>query len=424
MTTYYIDLSASTNGAGSSRGDPYNSFASLPTLSAGDIVEVEPGSSQTMSGQYSVSGSGTINSRIVIRANPAVSGSKPRLRIASEGSVGLLISGQDYVTVQNLVIEGDSSWTSSNTIGLRNNGTGVGVTLDGVETIYCSIGIDLVGGFAKTDLLVNDCKGTYCRADGLRCFSGTGTYTWDGVTIRGGDYSNNGLAQGSNAMGINFVVQSGHTGSTFKNVSISNVRATNNYGAGINVQDISVAFSTIKAAGNTTPPTRQFKNVNIFSNTVVSNGGCGISLNGASGGSIQRNVVTDNSTLTTLQAPHEEFHQHVRSRLIQWQFWFHVELRWHISRPDDEHVAVEFCIQLLRNRDQRNLCHVIRRLVHRRPIRIRARHEYHCRAFVPVRQVLFHHAHRVQKIRLEAPFPLPPCRVLERPNLHHPGTHQ
>lgn len=298
MATYFINLSASVNGGGTTREDPYNAMSSLPTLSAGDIVEIEPGSSGVMSAAYTVSGSGTAASWITIRANPAVSGASPRLRVAAAGTGGILISSRSYVRLENLEIYGDESWSHNDTYAVYINGAGSNIVLDNVVAKYARF--ELAGGFARTDTSLLDCSATDCIQDGLRFWSGTGTYEWNRINIIGGNYSRNGRYLGTNGFGLSVVVQSGHTGTTFSNLTIKDATIVDNYRGGIATNDTSVAWATIIDAANTTPPTRQIRSVVISGNTIQRNGGAGMSVLGVRGGSIQNNLVTDNSTRTTL----------------------------------------------------------------------------------------------------------------------------
>jgi hypothetical protein len=302
MATYFVNLSAGTNGSGT-EVSPYNALASLPTLSAGDVVEVQPGSSQTMSAAYTVSGTGTLGNPITIRANPAMSGAKPQLRIVSEGQVGIIVTGRSYVRLENLNIVGASSWTSQNTVGVRLNGGLTGIVLEGVDCQYCRF--DLVGGFATNGITLNNCQALDNATDGVRLFSGTGTYVWQNITIRGGTYNRNGTAAGANGAGISVYVQNGHTGTTIQNLTIEGVTVENNYRSGIVTNDDSVAWATVIGAANTTPPTRQIKGLRIYNNRSRRNGGAGIGVQAAQPSTsmpveVSRNVCEDNSTRTTL----------------------------------------------------------------------------------------------------------------------------
>lgn len=303
MASYYVDLSAAVNGSGSA-GSPYNSMASLPTLSAGDIVDIARGTSQTMSGTYTVSASGASAANpITIRANSATTGAKPVLRIVSEGSVGITCTSRSYVTIENISIVGVSTWTSQNTVGVRVNGASTDIRLLGVELQYCRF--DLVGGFATNGLTLTDCSAVDGTSDGIRLFSGTTTHTWQNVKINNGTFSRNGTAAGANGAGISVYIQNGHTGTTFQNFEITNCTVQGNYRAGIACNDESVAWATIIASGNTTAPTRQIKGLQIVGNTIAGNGGAGISVLGAQpsttkGVRIARNYLSDNSTRTSL----------------------------------------------------------------------------------------------------------------------------
>jgi hypothetical protein len=303
MASYYVDLSAAVNGSGST-GSPYNSMASLPTLAAGDVVEISRGTSQTMSGTYTVSASGSsAANRITIRANPATTGANPVLRIVSEGSVGITCTSRSYVTIENISIVGVSSWTNQNTAGVRVNGASTDILLLGVELQYCRF--DLVGGFATNGVTITDCSAVEGPSDGIRLFSGTTTHTWQNVEINNGTFSQNGTAAGANGAGISVYIQPGHTGTTFQNFEITNCTIRGNYRAGVVCNDDSVAWATIIAAGNTTAPARQIKGLQIVSNTITGNGGAGISAQAAQPSStrgvrIANNYLSDNSARTTL----------------------------------------------------------------------------------------------------------------------------
>lgn len=303
MTTYYVNLGASTNGGGASRGDPYNAMSALPTLVAGDVVEIEPGTAQTMSGSYTVSGSGSSAAApITIRANPAVAGAKPQLKLSAQGANGLICTGRSYIRIENIRIVGDAAWTSQNSVGVVLNGGLTDVQLTGVELQYCRF--DLVGGFASNGVRLIDCSAVDNPTDGLRWWSGANSYTWQNVQIVGGTYSRNGTAQGANGSGISMQVLAGHTGTIFANTTIRGLTIVGNYRHGIFAGDNSVAWATLTAAANTTPPTRQIRGIEIGSNVITGNGGAGISLSGAQPDALPvrvwRNLCEENSARTTL----------------------------------------------------------------------------------------------------------------------------
>jgi hypothetical protein len=303
MAVYYVNLSAASNGGGSSREDPYNALSALPTLGAGDIVELEPGSYQVMSGTYTVSGSGTTGNPITIRSNPLVAGPKPILRVSAEAGIGVVATSRSHIVFENIAIVGDSAWTSQDTVGLRLNGALTNIVLNGVDVRYARF--DLGGGFATNGVVFNSCSATDCRSDGLRWFSGSGTYLWQNILILGGEYSRNGLALGANGAGISFFIQSGHTGTSVNNLVIQNTTVKDNYRAGISANDGAVAWATLIAAGNTTPPAKRFSGVVVKHNTVQNNGGAGITVLGAQPSTsfpveIAYNTVEDNGANTTL----------------------------------------------------------------------------------------------------------------------------
>jgi len=121
VASYYVNLWATVNGSGASRLDPFNSFASLPTLVAGDIVEVEPNTDGQVN--YTVSGSGTAASPIIIRRNPSVAlGKNPTLNVSAQNGTGILISSRSDVRLENLNIEGLSVWTAQDTSAVLING--------------------------------------------------------------------------------------------------------------------------------------------------------------------------------------------------------------------------------------------------------------------------------------------------------------
>lgn len=304
MATYYVNLSASSNGGGASRNDPYNALSALPTLSAGDVVEIEPGTAQTMSGSYTMSGSGSSAAApITIRANPAVSGAKPILTLSAEGGVGIIVTGRSHIVIENIAFKGAPSWTSQNSIGVRLNGGLTNIRLTGVDCQYCRF--DLVGGFATNGVTLTNCSANDNATDGIRMFSGTGTYTWQAVSVLGGTYSRNGTAAGANGAGISLFVQAGHTGTVFQDITIRGCTVDDNYRAGITCNDGSVAWATIIGAGNTTAPTRQIKGLRIENNIINDNGGAGISVmaaqpNGSFPVSIAGNLCDGNGSRTTL----------------------------------------------------------------------------------------------------------------------------
>lgn len=298
---YYVDLSAGTNGDGSI-ASPFNTLASLPVLVAGNVVEVSRGSAQTMSAAYTVSGSGTLAAPIVIRANPRTTGPKPVLTLASEGANGIVCTGRSNVIIENLVIAGSAAWTSQNSIGVFLNGALTNITLRGVECPYSRF--NLVGGFNSTNVRLEQCSATDNTTDGLRFWSGTGTYVWSSVSIVGGTYSRNGTAAGANGAGISVYMQPGHTGTNFDNITISGVVAEDNYRGGIALSDGVVDWPTQVLAATTAPPAMRMRGLLIENNQSRRNGFSGISVLGAQpsslmGVTIRGNVIEDNGSRTT-----------------------------------------------------------------------------------------------------------------------------
>lgn len=303
MASYFVNLSNTTNGLGSSRLDPFNSLSALPTLVAGDIVEIEPGTSQIMSGTYAVSGSGASNNPITIRANPAVTGPKPRFYLPAQGQVGLISTARSNVVFENLEIYGDPAWVNQDSVGVRINGSVNNIFLRGVDCRYCRI--DLSGGFNSNNIQLINCSAKKNASDGVRLWSSTGTYTWSNISIEGGDYSENGTAMGANGAGISSLILTGHTGTIFENIKIVGVTLNDNYRAGIALSNSSVVWTTWSSAANTTPPTKLFRGVQILNNVIMRNGGAGVSVLGAEPSStmkirIANNLLEENSSRITL----------------------------------------------------------------------------------------------------------------------------
>ncbi len=302
MATYYIDLSATSNGDGT-EGTPYNALASLPTLSAGDIVKLKRGSSQKMSAKYTVSGSGTVAAWIVFEDYGT--GELPTLEAVNDTSGCIDVVGRSYVLIKNIKFVGQPTSLNQNSYGVLFNGGGAYNYIDGCVFEYLGIGINLSGGFSKTNVKISNTQCSYCNADGIRFWSGSGTYVWDTIDFLNCTLSFNGRAGGANGNGLNGFIQSGHTGTQFRNITVKNCLINNNGRDGIGFVNESVAWTTLIAAGNTTPPTTLFQGVLIEGCIVEKNKECGITIQGATFGTkvpllINNNQVKYNSQLTTI----------------------------------------------------------------------------------------------------------------------------
>jgi hypothetical protein len=299
MPTYFVDLGARTNGAGT-EVSPYNALSALPALSAGDVVRIR--GTQTMSGVYSVAASGTAGNPITFEAWD--SASPPQLFVASASANCFTITSRSNIVLRHLWLRGTfmaTYTTGSYARGVLVNGSSSNITFDGVRADGMGIGIELAGGFATSNVSLTNCELYDNGYDGLRWWSGTGTYTWSSVSIAGGRYTGNGIKQGANGHGINILVQTGHTGTVFAGIAITGATVSGNFREGISANDGSVPWSTLIAAGNTTPPTRQIQGIEIVGNTVENNGGAGISVLGARGRVfVDSNTLRRNSARSTL----------------------------------------------------------------------------------------------------------------------------
>ena len=297
MASYWIDLLASGGGAGT-EFSPWNSTASLPALVAGDVVNIRGEGAV----QYTLSGSGSAGAPITIRKDPS-SQVKPLLHPVAQGAKVFTAVSRSHIRFEDFDVEAPPEWTSADTAAVFINGAGASNHIVRVRARRARF--DFAGGFNRTDTLLDQCEATDCVSDGIRWFSGTGTYAWDGFRVIGGVYSRNGRGQGANGSGISLLIQNGHTASELKNVSIVGALVEDNFRYGVAVQDTSVAWPTLIAVGNTTPPNRQVKGAVVRGNTIRRNGDAGISLTavqpsdvlhvGASG-----NLCEDNSARSTI----------------------------------------------------------------------------------------------------------------------------
>lgn len=271
MTIHWINLSAAVNGTGTELS-PYNSFASLPALSAGDVVKVE--GAGTMSAEYAFAASGSSGNPIVFEAKDP--SNKPVIRPASATTHGIRITSRNWITLRNLRMEGTDAYMAGSIScrGFFVNGACSNIVFDGLEGTKLSVGIRLDGGFSTSNITITNCEMFGNGSSGLEWFSGSGTYTWTGIHVEGGRYENNGLKGAASGQGVVMFIQPGHTTSTLENVEIINIRATKNNRDGISLRDGAVAL------GGSTPP-RQIHGVRINHNTVLDNGGSGITLLGA-----------------------------------------------------------------------------------------------------------------------------------------------
>lgn len=277
MARYFINPSAAQGGDGLSRATAFQALTSLPTLAAGDIVDFEPGSDLTLAGTYTINASGSASNPIRFRTNPDVSGPKAIIRPATQSSIALSYTSRSYINTENIVVEGYESWTSRDSIGFYINGGGNGLTFTGCEAKYVGKGFNLDAGFNRNVLNFIDCKATFCQEDGFRWWSSANANTWSNITIRGGEYSNNGRAGAANGSGIIFYIyNTAHTSQILRDVVIEYVVASNNTRTGASAQD--EQYSIVKTEANTTPPTRNIQGFVVRRSKFFNNGDSAIAV--------------------------------------------------------------------------------------------------------------------------------------------------
>lgn len=301
MPTFRVDLSKPTNGsAGLTWPDAFNTFASLPAMAGGDVVEIRSG---VLAAQYNIGSNGSAGNPIIFRSDPTQPTTQ-RITLGTQGMNGLVCTSRSNIQFENFEVYGQEAWTAPDTVGLFINGASTNISAFGVIARYARL--NLVGGFATSNIVIRGCAAIDCVSDGLRLFSGTGTYVWDGIDITDSDFSRNGRGQASNGAGISIYIQPGHTGTTFSNIRILRNKCDDNYRAGIVLSDEGVTWAALIATGNTTPPVRRFQGLRIEGNrSVRRNGGAGIAVSGAQPSSsnpvlISRNVCEDNGERTTI----------------------------------------------------------------------------------------------------------------------------
>jgi hypothetical protein len=299
MATYYVDLSFPTNGTGASFADPFNAFNSLPALSGGDVIEIRGG---TMLSTYSVANSGTAGNPITFRGD-TTSLIPPTIVLATQGANNISLASRSYITWENVKFEGQISWTNQNTVSIFMGGGGSNIILNNVTSKYARF--ELAGGFNYSNIQLINCSITDCRAEAFRAFSTIATYIHSNITFDGCYMARNGLAGGSNGGGISFLIQDTHINCNYDNITIKNCVIENNNRAGISINGTGVAWATLIATGNTTPPNQRYRGVTIENNKIKRCGGAGITILGAKSSTltnvrVSKNIIEDCGFNTTI----------------------------------------------------------------------------------------------------------------------------
>lgn len=275
MPTYYVNFSAPVNGAsGLSWGDAWNTFASLPVLVAGDVVEIRSG---TMPTTFTLGQSGSAGNPITFRGDPTQVQTQ-RITLPTEGGNNIILSSRSNIVWENLEVEGLPQWTNQSTVAFSLAGAMSNIVFRNVRCRYARF--DFSGGFAITNVLFDRCTANDCRSDGVRSFSTIAAYTHSDIRFIGCEFSRNGKAQGANGAGISFLVQDTHVSCTYADILISGCVIEDNYRAGIALVGTGVAWATLIAAGNTTPPDQRYQGTRIVNNQVRRNGGAGLHILG------------------------------------------------------------------------------------------------------------------------------------------------
>lgn len=299
MATFYVDLSKTTNGAGGSWGDAFNTFTSLPAMSGGDIVEIRGG---IMPSIYTLASSGSVGNPIIFRGDPTAS-ELQTIYLATEGINNIVLSSRSNIVWENLKVEGNLSWTNQSTVAFVLGGAMSNIIF---RNVHCRAArVEVSPGFAITNVQFLNSSITDCRSDGFRSFSSIATYVHSNFLFDNCILSRNGLAQGANGAGISFLVQDTHVNCNIDNIIIRNCIIEDNFRAGIAINGTGISWSTIIAAGNTTPPDQRYRGIVIENNQIRRNGGAGITILGGKGSSennvnIKNNIVEDCGRNTTI----------------------------------------------------------------------------------------------------------------------------
>jgi len=304
MATFYIDPNRQVDGDGSET-NPFITLASLPTLSAGDVINLKPGSTLYLSSGYTFTGSGTLGNPIIFRTDPSDSLNKATIKITTTSLKALSYTSRSYITTENIIITGEKDWLVQTSNAFFINGAGNGLIFNNCDAQYVAVGFVGTGGFNRNGITLNNCTATYCTEDGVRMWPGTTNTTWENISIIGGTFSNNGTAKGGNGSGIIFYkYEASYEPQIFKNVLIDSVVCNYNYVHGIALID-AYQYPILGEAANTTPPSHKYNGL-IVRNCISSyNGGGGITLSCISPSDtfpllIENNTCWYNSWNTTL----------------------------------------------------------------------------------------------------------------------------
>lgn len=124
MPTYSIDSRVVGPGTGT-RADPWPSFASLPTLVAGDVVEIARGS--VLTGQYTVPVSGAVGNPITYTSY----GTGPLPVLDGGGVAGYVIGAavaRNYITITNIALRNGAANGTDGLVYFPSGPLGIVVT--------------------------------------------------------------------------------------------------------------------------------------------------------------------------------------------------------------------------------------------------------------------------------------------------------
>lgn len=218
-TAYYVDCSAATNGNGT-QSSPWNSLSSVNTKSggfgAGDSILLKRGA--TCNGVLNPAGSGASGNPITVDAYG--SGALPRIVAPSVAEYGVRLADQSYWTIQNLDVDGGTTYGVRVTV---SSGVVSGITLKGLNVH------DVTGGNMSskdTGLVVvttdsDLSNSTSARFDGVLIDGVTAhdTTMWSGILVGSAEDSDGPWMKDNSKRSTN--------------VTVRNSTAYNTYGDGI-----------------------------------------------------------------------------------------------------------------------------------------------------------------------------------------------
>lgn len=274
MAIVYVDPEMASTGNGT-LSSPFQSWSSV-TWTAGNEYYQKAGT--TFSGGIVVGASGSSGSPITI--GKYGTGNDPK--VTNSSGTGFQSAGRDYIVVKNFHATGclshgfnlrGSNCTFSDLLSTANGGSGINFAL--------------TANFSNTNYIRCVCKGNADHAIG-------NAGTTAGVTISNLTFTDcvGSGSTGSTKHGLYLEFQGAATGSTFSNITVSGGTYSSNTGNGINIRNTDDTYPGASLIYNTS--------INVSDTTCASNGVGGISILGANGGTIERNLCHSNGASGTL----------------------------------------------------------------------------------------------------------------------------